>query len=343
MKLGHLTVGGDAPCRLVAEIGQAHDGSLGTAHAYIDAVAAAGADAIKFQTHIADAESTPSEPFRIKFSKQDATRYEYWKRMEFTKTQWAGLAAHAQEKGLLFMSSAFSMKAVELLEELGVRAWKVGAGEVTNHPMLRRMAKSGPVILSSGMSTWSELDAAVSTVRERGADVAVLQCTTAYPCPPEKLGLNVMAELRKRYGCPVGLSDHSGVIYSGLAAAALGAELLEVHVVFSKECFGPDTPASITTSALKELVEGVRFIKRAQSHPVDKEQMAEELGELRRLFTKSIVALRRLEAGHRLTEADLALKEPGTGLPASRLDEVIGRRLKRAVERDEQILDEVLE
>jgi N-acetylneuraminate synthase len=342
MKLGALEVGGAAPCRVVAEIGQAHDGSLGTAHAYIDAVAAAGADAIKFQTHIADAESTPSEPFRVKFSKQDSTRYEYWKRMEFTKPQWAGLAEHAKDKGLVFMSSAFSMQAVELLEELHVPAWKVGAGEVTNLPMLRRMAKSGPVILSSGMSKWSELDAAVDAIRKVGSEVAVLQCTTAYPCPPEKLGLNVIAELRERYRCPVGLSDHSGVIYSGIAAAALGADLLEVHVVFSKECFGPDTPASITTQELHRLTEGVRFVKRALA-PIDKEAMATELEDLRKLFTKSIVAIRDLPAGHRLTEADLSLKKPGTGLPANRLDDVIGRKLKRSIEKNAQILDEVLE
>ncbi len=342
-ELGDLNVGGGAPCRVVAEIGQAHDGSLGTAHAYIDAVARAGADAVKFQTHIAEAESTPSEPFRVQFSKQDASRYDYWKRMEFTRPQWAGLAAHAKEKGLVFLSSAFSMPAVELLEALGVPAWKVGAGEVTNHPMLRRMAQTGPVILSSGMSKWSELDAAVETIRAAGAEVAVLQCTTAYPCPPEKIGFNVMEELRQRYRCPTGLSDHSGVIYSGIAACALGADLVEVHVAFSKECFGPDTPASITTRELGQLVDGVRFLHQALTHPIDKEQMADDLGELRRLFTKSIVAVRRLESGHRLEEADLALKKPGTGLPASRLDDVIGRRLKRAVEANEQITDEALD
>ncbi|HMZ21573.1 MAG TPA: N-acetylneuraminate synthase family protein, partial [Blastocatellia bacterium] len=309
---------GQAGCLIVGEIAQTHDGSLGTAHAYIDAVANAGANAIKFQTHIAAAESTPGEPWRVKFSRQDATRFDYWKRMEFTEAQWHGLAEHARERGLIFLSSAFSFEAVELLERVGVPAWKVGAGETSNLPLLEKMARTGkPVILSSGMSGWAELDAAVNCVRENGAPVAVLQCTTAYPCPPEKLGLNVIAELRNRYHCPVGLSDHSGTIYAGIAAATLGANILEVHVTFSHECFGPDVPASITTKGLKQLVAGVRFIESALFSPVDKEAMAESLSEMKRVFGKSVVAARDLPAGHCLNIADLAYKKPGTGIPAA--------------------------
>lgn len=319
-------------CLIVAEIAQTHDGSLGAAHAYIDAVANAGADAIKFQTHIAAAESTPGEPWRVKFSQQDATRYDYWKRMEFTEEQWRGLAEHANERGLIFLSSAFSPEAVELLERVGVPAWKVGAGEVSNLPLLAKMARTGkPMILSSGMSDWTELDAAVNCVRENGASVAVLQCTTAYPCPPEKLGLNVIAELRERYKCPVGLSDHSGAIYAGLAAVTLGAKMIEVHVAFSRECFGPDVIASITTPELKQLVEGVRFIERALAAPVDKRAMAEEMTELRKVFGKSVVAARDLNAGERIAAEDIAFKKPGSGIPAASLNEVINRRLKRAV------------
>lgn len=172
---------------VVGEVAQAHDGSLGTAHAFIDAIAAAGADAVKFQTHIAAAESTPSEPWRVRFSRQDDTRYDYWKRMEFTEEQWVGLRQHAQERGLLFLSSPFSMEAVDLLIRVGVSAWKVASGEMNNREMLRRMAVSGvPVILSSGMSPLAEVDAAVEEMRANSATFAVLQCTSAYPCPAEK-------------------------------------------------------------------------------------------------------------------------------------------------------------
>ena len=331
-------------CLIIGEVAQTHDGSLGAAHAYIDAVGNAGADAIKFQTHIAAAESTPGETWRVKFSRQDATRYDYWKRMEFSEEQWRGLADHANERGLLFLSSAFSPEAVDLLERVGVPAWKVGSGEVSNTPLLAKMARTGkPVILSSGLSDWDELDAAVNRVREYGAPVAVLQCSTAYPCPPEKLGLNVIAELRRRYECHTGLSDHSGMIYAGLAAATLGAKLIEVHVAFSRECFGPDVIASVTSPELKQLVEGVRFIERALAAPVDKRAMAEELGELRKVFGKSVVAARDLYAGDRIAPEDIAFKKPGTGIPAARFNDVINRRLKRSVAADTLLSEEDLD
>jgi len=320
------------PCVIIAEVAQAHDGSLGTAHAYIDAVANAGADAVKFQTHIAEAESTPSEPWRVKFSPQDETRYDYWKRMEFTEDQWRGLKEHADSRGLLFLSSPFSMEAVELLSRVGVAAWKVASGEVSNIPMLERMAETGlPILLSSGMSPISEIDAAVVRIRACGVPFGVFQCTSAYPCPPEKVGLNMLAFFRERYGGPVGLSDHSGTIYPGLAAAVLGAELLEVHVTFSRECFGPDVPASVTTAELRQLVEGVRFIEKMRANPVDKDAVAEDMAPLRSLFTKSIAVRYDLPAGTVLREEHLALKKPGTGIPAARLADVVGRRLKRAV------------
>lgn len=333
-----------SPCLIVGEVAQAHDGSLGAAHAFIDAVGHAGADAIKFQTHIADAESTRGEPWRVRFSPQDETRYDYWKRMEFTEEQWAGLARHARERGLIFLSSPFSFEAVEMLERVGVPAWKIGAGETNNLPMLKRVAATAkPVLISSGMSGWADLDRAVECVREHDAPVAVLQCTSAYPCPPEKVGLNVLAELRERYRCPVGLSDHSGTIYTGLAAATLGANLLELHVTFSRASFGPDVPASITLEELKQLVEGVRHIEKMLAHPVDKQAMAAELSPLRSVFGKSVVAARDLAAGALLTADDLALKKPGTGLPARELENVIGRRARRALVRDEMLQADDLE
>ena len=317
---------------IVAEVAQNHDGSLGTAHAYIDAVAKTGATAIKFQTHIAREESSPQEPWRVRFSPQDGSRFDYWKRMEFTQEQWAGLAEHARNSGLVFLSSAFSIAAVELLERIGMPAWKIGAGEITNLPMIDRMARTGkPMMLSSGLASWQELDSAVAAARRHGAAIGVFQCTSMYPCSPEKLGLNVLADLRQRYACPVGLSDHSGTIYAGLAATALGADMIEVHVTLSRECFGPDIVASITTTELAELVKGVQFIHRALNSPVDKQELALELEDVRRIFAKSVVAARDLPSGWSLDETDLALKKPGTGIPANRLQDLVDRRLKRAV------------
>jgi N,N'-diacetyllegionaminate synthase len=323
-------------CLIIGEVAQAHDGSLGMAHAYIDAIAKAGADAVKFQTHIAAAESTPGEPWRVQFSQQDATRYDYWRRMEFSEEQWHGLKRHATERGLLFLSSPFSLEAVALLERVGVAAWKVASGELSNIVLLERMLATGwPLILSSGMSPLAELDAAVARVQAQGVPLAMLQCTSAYPCPPEKIGLNLLALFHERYGCAVGLSDHSGTIYPGLAGAALGMDVLELHVTFSREMFGPDVPASVTTDELRQLVTGIRFIERMLAHPIDKDAAADETSGLRQLFTKSVVARTDLPAGTILNAENLTGKKPGTGIPAARLPELYGARLRRSLKADE--------
>ena len=334
----------EASTLIIAEIGQAHEGSLGQAHSFIEAIADAGADAVKFQTHLAASESTPSEPWRVKFSPQDATRFDYWKRMEFSEEGWVGLKKHADSRGLKFISSPFSVEAVDLLTRVGVAAWKVASGEVGNGPMFERMVRTGlPVFISTGMSPLKEIDAAVERVKSKGLLATVLQCTSSYPCPPDKVGLNLIPFFRERYGCPVGLSDHSGMIYAGLAAASLGVAVVEVHVILSREMFGPDVVASITTGELKQLVEGARFIEQMRANPVDKDSMARELAPMRSLFTKSAVAKSDLSAGTMLQEDHLAFKKPGTGIPPDRRFELIGRLLKRDLRRDEFVLQEDLE
>ncbi len=343
MHIGSRPIGDGAPCFIIGEVAQAHDGSLGMAHAFIDAIADAGADAVKFQTHIADAESTPEEPFRVHFSPQDATRYEYWKRMEFTPAQWKGLADHCADRGVVFLSSPFSIEAVDLLAKLDMAAYKIASGEVNNLPMLERITREGkPILFSSGMSGWAELDDSIRYVRERGAEVAVFQCTTQYPCPPERLGLHVIDQLRERYQCPVGLSDHSGTIYAGLAAVARGLDLLEVHVTLSREMFGPDVVASVTTAELRRLVEGVRFIERALQGHVDKDAEEAALQPLRAVFNKSVVAASDLPAGTVLTREHLTTKKPGTGIPARKLESLIGRKLARPVRRNQLLHEEDL-
>ena len=323
---------------VIAEVAQSHDGSLGMAHAFIDAVADTGADAIKFQTHIAEAESTPDEPWRVKFSLQDKSRYDYWKRMEFSEEHWLGLKRHADERKLFFISSPFSTEAVEMLKRVRVAAWKIASGEVSNEAMFERIASTSlPVLLSTGMSPLPEIDAAVNSVRAKGLPLAVLQCTSMYPTPPEKVGLNMIPVFKERYGCPVGLSDHSGTIYAGLAATAIGASVIEVHVALSHKMFGPDVPVSLSCKDLKRLVEGVRAIRTMLSHPVDKDEAAQELAAVRGLFMKSLVAKSSLPAGRILEAEDLAMKKPGTGLPVSKLPELVGRRLLHSVVKDQLI------
>jgi N-acetylneuraminate synthase len=332
-------------CAVIAEVAQAHDGSLGLAHAYVDAAAEAGADAVKFQTHIAAAESTPAEPWRVRFSLQDRSRYEYWQRMEFTEEQWLGLRRHADDRGVLFLSSPFSVEAATLLQRVGVAAWKVASGELENPLIYDAITETGaPVLLSTGMSSMAQIDSAVERVKRTRCPLAVLQCTSAYPCPPEQVGLNVLAIFRERYDCAVGLSDHSGTIYPGLAAATLGAEVVEVHITMSRQMFGPDVAASVTSTELQQLVAGVRFLERARMHPVDKDAAARDTAPLRDLFTKSVVARSDLPAGTLLKAEHLTAKKPGTGIPADRLADLLGRRLRRALRADEALRpDDVLD
>jgi N-acetylneuraminate synthase len=337
-------VGEGEKCFFIAEVGLGHDGSLGTAHAFVDAVAGTGADAVKFQTHIADAEGTDREAFRVNVFRQDRTRRDYWKRTAFTEEQWRELKGHADDVGLIFLSSPFSVEAVRLLDRIGVPAWKIASGETSNLPLLTEVLKTGrPVLMSTGMSTAAEVDAAVGKIRESGVPAILYQCTNRYPCPPEHLGLNVLGEYRERYGLPVGLSDHSGVPAVAAAAVALGACSIEVHVTFSKKAFGPDVPASLTIEELADVIEGGRYLERALSSPVDKEREAEELAETRALFTKSVVAARDLAAGQLLAEGDLSFKKPGTGIPAARFAELLGRTVRRALAKDDAIGWEDLE
>jgi N,N'-diacetyllegionaminate synthase len=335
---------GPASCLVIGEVAQAHDGSLGLAHAFIDAIADTGADAVKFQTHIAAAESTPQEPWRIPFSQQDESRFAYWKRMEFTEAQWKGLQKHASDRSLLFLSSPFSLEAVQLLSRVGVAGWKVASGEINSLRMFEAMASTRlPMLVSTGMSSWEEIDSVVAKIKALELPFALLQCTTAYPCPAEQVGLNVLAEFRCRYHCASGLSDHSGTIYPGLAAVPLGMAVLEVHVTLSREMFGPDVPASVTTAELRQLVEGIRFIEKALVNPVDKDQRAEALTGTRSIFGKSIVASVDLPPGTLLKEQHVTFKKPGLGIPESRLSQVLNRTLKSEVRRDSFIMEEHLE
>jgi N-acetylneuraminate synthase len=328
---------------VVAEVAQAHEGSLGLAHSFIDAAAVAGADAIKFQTHLAAAESTRDETFRIAMSGQDETRMDYWRRMEFTAEQWSALSRHAREKGLVFLCSAFSLEAVDLLDRLQIPAWKVASGETENIPLLEAMCRTGkPILLSSGMSDWQSLDRSVAFVREHGNEFAVFQCTSMYPTPLEKVGVNVITELRDRYDCPVGLSDHSGSVYPALYALAMGVELLEFHLTFDRLMYGPDAVASLTVDELTQVCEANRSFAALRRHPVSKDGMATDLSGLRELFTRSLALKDDGAKGDMLDDDMIVEKKPGTGIAPSERHLVVGKRLSRDVRADRLLLWEDL-
>ncbi len=327
---------------VVAEVAQAHDGSLGILHSFIDACAAAKVDAVKFQLHIAEAELSSHEPFRVQFSRADATRLDYWQRMTFTEAEWMEIKKHCDQSGVEFLATPFSNAAVDLLERLDVTRYKVGSGDVTNALLIERIARTGKeAILSTGLSDLRELEEAVN--RLRGSGVAVLQCTTSYPTAAKDIGLAAIPELRRRLNVPTGLSDHSGAIYAGIAAAALGASVVEAHVAFDRRMFGPDAKASLTVDEFAELVKGIRFTEHARRGKADK-AITPELDSLRKMFGRSLAVSRDLAAGHMLDFGDLEAKKPaGHGLSPGVFRQVLGRRLIRAKTKWDFLVEEDLE
>jgi N-acetylneuraminate synthase len=320
--------------RIIAEIGSVHDGSFGNALRLIDAAAEAGADTVKFQTHIAEAESLPNAPAPGYFS--DEPRIAYFRRTGFSADQWRKLAAHAGDRKVTFLSSPFSLEAVDLLEGVGVQAYKVPSGEVSNIPLLERIAATNkPVLLSSGMSNWRELDQAVAVLKPACA-LTVLQCSSAYPCPPEQVGLNVLGEMRERYQVPVGFSDHTLGFAAALAAAALGATAIEKHFTFSRQMYGSDAKNSMEPEDFRILCRGLHEIWSMAAHPVDKDDVS-PYAEMKRIFEKSVVTAVPVRAGATLTREQLAFKKPGDGIPARDYRTLIGRRLKRDLPADHKV------
>src|SRR5215475_6399637 len=280
---------------IIAEIGSVHDGSMGNALCLIDAAAACGVDAVKFQTHIAEAETLPNAPMPPYFKGEP--RFEYFKRTGFTLEQWRQLKKRCDEHGVMFLSSPFSEAAVDLLESVGVEQYKIPSGEVTNLPMLEKIAQlNKPVLLSSGMSSWSELDLAVETIRRYHDRLTILQCTTEYPCSYEHVGLNVMLEIRGRYSLPVGLSDHTLTPYATFAAVTLGASVIERHFTFSRKMYGSDARHSLEPDDMADLVRGVRAIEIMLAAEVDKNDIS-RFQEMKDIFEKSLVALVDISVG----------------------------------------------
>ena len=311
---------------IIAEVGSVHDGSYGNAKKLIEAAALAGADAVKFQTHIADAESLVSAPVPTYFS--DESRMSYFRRTSFTIDQWRNLKAHAVTNGITFMSSPFSLEAVDLLEEIGITGYKIPSGEVSNIPLLERVASTGkPVFLSSGMSNWDELDVAVATLRD-SCDTTVMQCSSVYPCPPEQVGLNVIKELFERYRLPVGYSDHTLGVAAPIGAAALGARVIEKHFTFSRLMYGSDARHSMEPEEFRNMCIALREVWSILDSPVSKSD-ASPYTNMKRIFEKSIVTSRALKSGVSLRIEDISFKKPGDGISAAKYKQVLGRCVAR--------------
>jgi N,N'-diacetyllegionaminate synthase len=339
MKIDNFLISNKSKPFIIAEVAQAHDGSLGQAFAFIDAVSSAGADAIKFQTHLAEYESSRFDKFRPgTFFPQDKTRFDYWKRMEFSPSEWSKLKKYANKRGLSFLSSPFSIEAVDMLEEIKVPAWKIGSGEFFNTLLIERILKTKkPLLISTGLSSLNEIKKLSKTLDAKKAKYAFFQCNSEYPCPPERVGLNVIKELKSALSCPIGFSDHSGELASSLAAVTMGASIIEVHVSLSEFGFGPDHTSSLTIDKLEALVKGTQFIHTALSKPVNKNKPSEKILATKRLFTRSIFASEDILPGTKLTEQNIRFKKPAGGLSSEDLSKLLGKKITKKVKCNEML------
>ncbi len=332
VKIGKHFIGENEPCLIIAEAGINHNGDIKKAKMLIDAAANCGADVIKFQTHLPECEMLPQAPTAEYVGEP---LFDLLKRVELSKKDHIELKDYATDKGILFLSTPFSREAVDLLEELGVEAYKVGSGEMTNLPLLEHIvAKGKPILLSTGMSTLEEIKESVTFLRRFTESLIIIHCVSSYPARYEDLNLGFIKRLKKEFGLPVGISDHSVGIYSALAAVALGACVVEKHFTMNKNWPGPDQKASVTPPELAELVKGVRAIEKAMG---DAKRVTPEELEVQKMARESVVSLVDIPKGAVIKESMVWVKRPGTGIPAKYLNKVIGMRAQKDIKANTMI------
>lgn len=326
-------VGAGQPCLVIAELGVNHDGRAETALRLVDAAADAGADVIKLQTFEPDLLVTTEAPLAEYQRAQTGGRHQHAMLRDLQLDHEGHLAvqARAADRGVVFLSTPFDATSADDLVAMGVPAIKIGSGEVTNLPFLRVLAGHGlPVILSTGMSTLDEVDAAVEAVRDGGdPPLVLLHCVSSYPSQPRDANLRAMATMRDRYGVPVGFSDHTPGIEVAIAAAAVGAAVLEKHLTLDRRASGPDHQASLEPDDFAAMVRGIRTAEEALGDGIKAPVEAER--DVAAAARRSVAAGRDLAAGDVIALDDLTLLRPGTGLPPSAMDDLVGRTLRSPV------------
>ncbi len=325
-------VGRGAPCFLIAEAGVNHNGDLDLALGLVDAAASAGADAVKFQSFRAERLVTawaPKAGYQQRNTGAGGSQLEMLRRLELTDEQHRKIAARCAEKGVLFLSTPFDEERADFLAGVGVPAFKVSSGDLTNTPFLEHLARKGlPVLLSTGMGTLEETRGAVQAL-SGVPGLAVLHCVSRYPADPAEANLRAMETIRRTLRVPVGYSDHTEGALVALASVAMGACVLEKHITLDRALPGPDHRASLEPAELAELVRGVRIVEQAFGHgrkepvPGEKETAA--------VARRSLVAACELPAGTLLAPQHLAVRRPGTGISPGMRDRLLGRKLKVAL------------
>lgn len=329
--IGDRSVGREGRVFVIAEIGPNHNGSLDTAFQMIDAAAKAGCDGVKFQYHLADAEIFDRSVRSYYFNE---SRYDFIKRVqEFAHDDHRRLRDHAAAAGLGYLCSAFSEEGARKLADLEPDAFKIPSGEVSNPWLLEIVAGAGkPIVASSGMSPIEEIDAMMTTLAAQTPRVVLLHCVSEYPTAVRDMNLRTLPMLAQRYGCPVGLSDHSRRFAEIAASVALGACMVEVHFTFDRKAEGPDHRVSVTPRELAALVRKIRGVEESLGR--SGKQLGRHASIMRTSFTNSIVTRRAVVAGEVLSRDNVALKKPGTGLTPSDLPQVLGRRAGRDLAAD---------
>lgn len=321
--------------KIIAEAGSVHDGSFGNAKKLIELASECGADFIKFQTHIAETETIKNAPRPSYFKDED--RYQYFERTSFSYAQWKNLILLCKKNKIEFMSSPFSVEALKLLIKLNVKNIKIASGEVNNLPLINEISKYNnvKVFLSSGMSNWNDIDKAINILKNN--KIVILQCSSIYPCPPEKIGLNVITEMRNKYKHEIGFSDHSEGFAAPFAAAAIGASYIEKHITFSKRMYGSDAKNGMEPDEFKVLTKGLRDISKMLKSKVNKNNII-QYKKMKITFEKSIYASRLLKKNHKLTIKDMSFKKPGNGIPAARYKDLLGKRINKNLKENQKIL-----
>ena len=331
---------------IIAEAGVNHNGSIKLAKKLIDLAAQTGADAVKFQTFVAEEVVSTDAP-KAEYQKQttDAieSQLDMIKKLELSKEDHQELMDYAKHKNIMFLSTPFDNKSVDLLVELGLPFIKISSGEITNHPFLKYIAKKGlPIILSTGMSTLEEVAEAVLVIKDAGCkDLTLLHCTSNYPARVEDCNLMAMKTMADAFDVPVGYSDHTPGIYVSIAAAAMGVCVIEKHFTLDKNLSGPDHRASLEPAELEEMVRGIRMVEKARGSSV-KAPVESEL-EVRDVARKSIVAKIDIPAGTVITDDMLAFKRPGTGISPKDSNMLIGKKTSQDIYKDEMLKFEKME
>lgn len=325
---------------IIAEAGVNHNGDINIAKKLVDVASEAGADAVKFQTFKADklvCKNAKKAEYQIETTNNSESQYEMLKKLELTEQMHRELMNYCDKKGIMFLSTPFDIESVRFLSDLGINTFKVPSGEITNFPYLREIARQQKnVILSTGMSSIEEVKAAVGVLKNNGTkNIILLHCNTQYPTPMQDVNLKAMQQLRNELNLPVGYSDHTLGIEVSIAAAALGAEVIEKHFTLDKNMEGPDHRASLEPDDLKKMVEGIRNIEKALGDGIKRVSSSER--ENLSIVRKSIVASVAINKGDTLTEDNITVKRPGNGISPMRWNEVIGKKAVKNFEVDELI------